>query len=178
MLDQTKLPGLAKFKIARLQARVGVSILGYLNEVLPIREAGDQTSIITTLAAFTCERDPWTTAEAYTKASSILAITIPCGPTEIDALSYLLKDIHERKIKPIFSTSKNPDITPAGRKNFYPTPQPRFYPNLFSRERETWKNQCVYVITVLSWVLSQYPVCCSGPLNDLAVKVGCFPFGV
>lgn len=170
LLDQEKLPGLAKFKEHRLQATVGVSILGYLDQILPIREARDSVPIVTTLATFTCERDPWTSPEAYTKASSILAIAVPCTPTEKEYLGDLLRSIHERTIKPIFSASKNPDITPAGRRNLYPVHQSRFNPSLFSTDSEPWKNQCVYVITVLSWVLSQYPVCCSSRAVVILIK--------
>jgi hypothetical protein len=158
-IDKTKLSCLDKFKTSQLEATTGISVLGYLNKIFPIRGARDSVFIIATLAAFTCEKDPWTTPEAYTKALTILAEIVPCITTEKDSLAALLRDIHEQEIKPIFSNSNNPALTSTGRKNFFPPSQPRFDRSLFDPESKPWKSESVYVITVLSWVLSQYPVC-------------------
>ena len=116
--------------------------------------------IITALAAFTVEKDPWTTKLAFEKASCILGAYESCiRSKDSSALATLLGDILKRRVKPLFSKTKNPAITPAGRKNVHPVPPPRFDSSLFDPESKPWRFTDVYSITVLTWIMNRYLVC-------------------
>ncbi|KAK2753145.1 hypothetical protein FQN54_007970 [Arachnomyces sp. PD_36] len=134
-----------KYKLPRAESTVGISILGHLDRILPIRETQDPPAIIAVLAAFTCQGDPWTTPEACTKACAILALTVPYAPTDKIFLADLLGNILAHTVTPAFSRNKN--LTP-GR---------RFESTLSGQEDKPWKKDRVYAVTVLHWVLSQYP---------------------
>ncbi|PGH03326.1 hypothetical protein AJ79_07404 [Helicocarpus griseus UAMH5409] len=150
---------LAKHKLARLKSSVGVSVIELLNLISPINELelDDAVDIVTALAALTCKKDPWTTERAYDKASTILEnYESFLRSSSKGELSTVLEVILTKKVKPLFSKTKTPAVTAAGRKNVHPVPQPRFDPSIFDPESKPWKFKDVYVVTVLSWVIGRY----------------------
>lgn len=149
---------ISKFSTARRKATSGIYIISYLVKIIDISEVDGAVRIITCLAAFTEDGDPWTTTQAFEKATVILkshesTITGRNGNI-FQTLEYILKDT----VKPLFSKTRNPAITAAGRKNLHPIPQPRFDPGLFDPETKPWKTRDIYVITLLSWIISKYSV--------------------
>ncbi|KAK2808034.1 hypothetical protein FQN50_005116 [Emmonsiellopsis sp. PD_5] len=151
---------LSKHKAARLKSTVGISVLQLLNSISPITQIDpdEVVDIITALAAYTCKTDPWTTEQAFNKATSIL------GDYELSlrssndggALATLLGEILKIKVKPLFARTKTPALTAAGRKNVHPLPQVRFDPSIFDPESKPWKFRDVYVVTVLGWIVGRY----------------------
>ncbi|PGH36008.1 hypothetical protein GX50_01178 [[Emmonsia] crescens] len=166
--EDVKRPTPATYKLARLKSSVGVSVLKLLNSISPINEleGDDAIEVITALAAFTCGKDPWTTERAFNEASTILQSYESFRSSKSrEGLSIVLEDILRKKMKPLFSKTKTPAVTAAGRKNVHPIPQPRFDPSIFDPESKPWKFKDVYMITVLSWVIGKY-----SPSDKLAVE--------
>ncbi|KGY15579.1 hypothetical protein PABG_11572 [Paracoccidioides brasiliensis Pb03] len=157
--DTAKLPTLARYKVARLRSTVGVSVLQLLHSISPINELeiDDSVDVITSLAAFTCRKDPWTTETAFNAASVILEGYESLLRSQNRAeLAAILEEVLRKKVKPLFSKTKTPAVTAAGRKNVHPIPQPRFDPSIFDPKSKPWKFKDLYVITVLSWVIGRY----------------------
>lgn len=142
-----------------MRLSLGVSVIRYLNAFLPIQEAENTVDIVTTLASFTSEKDPWTTKWAREQAVATLASYVSARRSEnVDALWTVLEEILKSKLKPLFAKTNHPAITPAGRKDFHPIPHPRFDSGMLDPETKPWKFQEVYSTTVLAWIVSQYLV--------------------
>ncbi|PGH23721.1 hypothetical protein AJ80_02149 [Polytolypa hystricis UAMH7299] len=154
--DDEKKALLSKFTVARLKSTVGTSVLHRLSSLLPITQLEESEGIIVASAAFTCENDPWTTQAAFESASSVLSTYKAFLHSKNGGLADLLTAILKDTVKPIFSRTKTPAITAAGRKNVLPVPQPKFDPSMFDAETKPWKTREVYVVTVLEWIIRQY----------------------
>ncbi|KAL1969758.1 hypothetical protein VTN77DRAFT_8311 [Rasamsonia byssochlamydoides] len=133
---------------------LSISCLRILNDILPILKAENAVDIITTLCSFTSEHDPWTTSSSREDASAALESCISSDDTV--AFWLVLEDVLKSRIRPIFAKTKNPAITPGGRKNFHPTPVPRFESGYMDPESKPWKFGDVYATTVVDWALSQF----------------------
>jgi hypothetical protein len=142
-----------------LKSTIGVSVLQHFDAIIPIREIEDAVDIVTALAAFTAETDPWTTKLAFEKASCILDAYESHLRSKNGALAILLENILKQNVKPLFSKARNPAITSAGRKNVHPVPLPRFDSSLFDDKSKPWKFKDAYSITVLTWIINRYLVC-------------------
>lgn len=160
MIADKKIPLTEKLTAKQSRFSLSISCLRLLNKIIPILEAEDIVDLITVLASFTSEHDPWTTSGTRNDALSVLDSCVQSG----NSSTYwpILEDILKSKVRPIFAKTGNPAITASGRKNFHPTPQPRFDPNLMDPETKPWKFRDVYVITALDWILSQYLVSVDG----------------
>jgi len=66
------------------------------------------------------------------------------------------------RIKPLFAKSKNPAVTPAGRKAITPLPVPIEH-GVDEVEIKPWKYGDCYIVTVFEWVLQQLDVCSPFP---------------
>ncbi|EDN09340.1 predicted protein [Histoplasma mississippiense (nom. inval.)] len=160
LVDDTKPSQPETYKLSRLRSSVGVSVLALLDSISPISnlESDDGIDVITSIAAFTCRLDPWTTEQAFDDASTILQNyeSFLRSNRREEELTAVLENILRKKVKPLFSKTKTPAVTAAGRKNVHPIPQPRFDPSIFDPESKPWKFRYVYIITVLSWVIERY----------------------
>ncbi|KAJ6108971.1 hypothetical protein N7512_008808 [Penicillium capsulatum] len=114
------------------------------------RSVGSSPEIITAMAIFTSEKEPWSTKDTAMNASAFLDVT--CQHQRGLVLERLLKE----QIRPLFSKSKNPAITSEGRKNLHPVPLPRFDGSILDDSIKPWKNTNVYATSLLRWIVSQY----------------------
>lgn len=146
-------------KAARLKGAVGVCVLKKLDGLVSISELDDPVDVIAALAAYTRPQDPWTTEDSCRIANTVLAAYVSTLRSQSGALERLLGAVLARFVKPAFSKTKNPAITPAGRKNLHPVPQPRFDATLFDKGSKPWKYRDIYISTVLFWIVDQYRVC-------------------
>lgn len=104
------------------------------------------------MATFMSGQDPWCTDDTGMTADMYFG----GGWTHLwDTIEMVLK----KKIRPLFTKQRNPNITNEGRKDFHPVPLPRFDGSALDDSAKPWKNTDIYATTVLSWIVSQYKVC-------------------
>lgn len=157
--EEKKKPLTENLKDVRFRLSLGVSVLSNLNTICPIEEASDVVDIVTILASFTSEKDPWTTEQSHRQALEVLDTYVSRGRSDdASSLWSILEDVLKLRVKPLFAKTKNPAITSTGRKNLHPTPAPRFDYSLLDPETKPWKYRDVYSTTVFAWVLSNYQV--------------------
>jgi len=144
---------------SRLKSNIAISVLSSLATLLPIEKAANKPDIIIALASFTSEDDPWTTNASATKAREALQSFSTRFRAE-GALSFwsIVEQVLKERIKPLFSKTRNPAITDAGRKNFHPVPLAHFDTSILDPESKPWKTQDPYATTVFEWIITQYHV--------------------
>jgi tRNA nucleotidyltransferase (CCA-adding enzyme) len=90
-----------------------------------------------------------------TRAISLLEAVPEDGAASIDVLTSLLTDI----LKPLFASTPNPNLTPAGRKNLVSasatTTTTRFDSPFVEAQRKPWK-QTFWCVDVLRYIVAQY----------------------
>ncbi|KAJ9365408.1 hypothetical protein C8Q69DRAFT_528700 [Paecilomyces variotii] len=157
-------------KDSRFRLSLGISVISSLSTILPIEEASNVVDIVTTLASFTSERDPWTTQQSCRQALEVLDTYVSRRRSDdASSLWSTFEDTLKTRIKPLFAKTKNPAITSTGRKNLHPMPATRFDYSSLDPETKPWKYRDVYCTTVFSWILSIYQ-----PSDTLRVE-GHFP---
>lgn len=146
---------------SRLRSKLAVSVLVLLNKLLPIHEAASASDIVVALASFTAESDPWTTTDTLAASTATLQAYSQATRSESDDAPFWSTNQHilKERIRPLFTKTRNPAITSAGRKNVYPVPLARFDGSILDQEARPWKTNDVYATTVLSWIIAQYHVC-------------------
>ncbi|KAL4939303.1 hypothetical protein BDV06DRAFT_214427 [Aspergillus oleicola] len=139
---------------SRQRSTLALLSIEALNSVLAIHEAESAENVIMVVASFTSKADPWTTDEAYRSSNTLLKDFAENSESSFywAAIETTLKT----RIRPIFAKSKNTAITESGRKNFHPVPLPRFDLSVLDPETKPWKARDAYIITVFSWIISQY----------------------
>lgn len=149
----------------RFRSTLAVFVLACLAALLPIQKVANAPEVILALASFASENDPWTTKDSFAKPTTLLASYVIEARSE-DSRSFwsVVEYILKERIKPLFTKTRNPAITAAGRKNFHPIPLPRFDASVLDPETKPWKIRYVYATTVFSWVVSQYLVCLVIPI--------------
>lgn len=153
----------------RLKSSLAVSVLSLLSTILPIWKASSASDIITTLASFTSIEDPWTVQESFAISADILErFVTETSSDRNNSFWPLIEEILKQRVKPLFAKTKNPAITPGGRKNFHPIPLPRFDASTLDPETRPWKNHDVYTTSVFAWIVSLYTV---GLLHRLASPI-------
>lgn len=146
-------------KDSRFRSSLGISVISSLSTILSIEEASNVVDIVTTLASFTSERDPWTTQQSCRQALEVLDSYVSRRRSDDpSSLWSTLEDTLKSRIKPLFAKTKNPAITSTGRKNLHPMPATRFDYSSLDPETKPWKYRDVYCTTVFSWILSIYQV--------------------
>ncbi|KAJ5611084.1 hypothetical protein N7510_007803 [Penicillium lagena] len=136
-----------------------IAVLALLNKTLPIHKTKDPSDPILALASFTSTEDPWTTADSFANATAVLQLySQATGSDHEAALRSTLQRILKEKIRPLFTRTRNPAITGAGRKNFHPVPLARFDASILDDETRPWKGSDLYASAVLTWIMAQYPV--------------------
>lgn len=147
--------------LSKLQSHHAVLLIESLNQLLPIAKARDSARILIALASLFSEKDPWTTPDCSRRASTVLDEFVTEERAQRDEQSSLWSSIEvilKDFIKPLFAKTKNPAITPGGRKNFHRIPLARFDGSLYEPETKPWKSSHPYASTVLAWVIAQYQV--------------------
>ncbi|RJE18606.1 hypothetical protein PHISCL_09051, partial [Aspergillus sclerotialis] len=141
----------------RLKSSLAVSVISLLSTTFPIWKASNASDIITTLASFTVIEDPWTVQESFAISAEVLQKFITETSSDKNILFWpLIEEVLKQRVKPLFAKTKNPAITPGGRKNFHPIPLPRFDASTLDPETRPWKNNDVYTTSVFAWIVSLY----------------------
>ena len=126
----------------------GLVVLSHLRRLIPPLQDSSGTVVLTCLAAFSDEKDPWNSSSAQQEASSLIG-----DYTRSAHMSVVLTSILQERIKPLFSRTGNPAITPQGRKAINPRPSNIAMHTDIDAEVKPWKFRDVYIVTVFRWVL-------------------------
>ncbi|PWY87066.1 ATP :tRNA-specific tRNA nucleotidyltransferase [Aspergillus sclerotioniger CBS 115572] len=141
----------------KLRSSLSISLISALDSLLPVYKAADVPDIILALASFTSEADPWTTEESRATSTELLERFNKATRSTPDASFWsILEVILKERIRPLFTKTRNPAITAAGRKDFHPIPLPRFDMSVLDPESKPWRAHDIYSVTVLSWIVVQY----------------------
>jgi tRNA nucleotidyltransferase (CCA-adding enzyme) len=92
-------------------------------------------------------------SDSLTRAISLLEPVLKEGTESVDVLSSLLTEV----LKPLFASTSNPNLTPAGRKNLVSAPPNtgRFNTPFLETERKQWK-QASWSVDVLRYIVVQF----------------------
>ena len=135
----------------------GLVLLSHLRRLVTPLQDGSDTAVLTCLAAFSDEKDPWNSSSAQQQASDLVK-----DYTRSDHLPAMLTSILQDRIKPLFSRTGNPTITPQGRKAINPRPSNITMHTDIDAEVKPWKFRDVYIVTVFRWVLQYLDVGMNG----------------
>ncbi|GKZ19430.1 hypothetical protein AbraIFM66951_011040 [Aspergillus brasiliensis] len=151
----------------KLRSSLSISVIAALDSLFPVHKAADVEDIILALASFTSEADPWTTDDSRTASTAILEKFRTTTPSTPDASFWpVLENILKDRIRPLFTRTRNPAITAAGRKDMHPIPLPRFDTSILDPESKPWRSSDVYAVTVFSWIIAQYQATDIGRLES------------
>ena len=105
------------------------------------------------LARLKISKDEQETSPLLTRVISLLESVPKESTASGDVLLSLLTDV----LKPLFASTPNPNLTPAGRKNLVSAPPTtgRFNAPLLETERKPWK-QASWSIDLLKYIVYQY----------------------
>ena len=126
----------------------GLVLLSHSRRLVPPLQDNPDAAVLTSLAAFSDEKDPWNSSSAQQQASDLIKDYTRSGD-----LSAILTSILQERIKPLFSRTENPAITPQGRKAINPRPSNIATHSDIDAEVKSWKFRDVYIVTVFRWVL-------------------------
>ncbi|EFR04772.1 hypothetical protein MGYG_07779 [Nannizzia gypsea CBS 118893] len=146
---------ISKYREDRLKATVGLRVLLHILPIVLADGTKHAEDILPSLAMFNSSSDPWTTDEAARMTTKLLQ-EYELKLREEDLFGTIIEDILRKKVKPAFSKTKTPAITPAGRKDIHPIPQPSFDPTLFDTGTKPWKFKEGYIVSILSWIVTRY----------------------
>ena len=131
----------------------GILLLSRLQDFKPLSEDESVVVILTCLASFTDDNDPWTCPRAQELAHSLSEDYAASRD-----LSAILTVILQERIKPLFVKTKNSAITQQARKAIDPLPSAAAAHSDLDGENKPWKYRNTYVVTVFQWVLSHLDV--------------------
>ncbi|MCJ1461368.1 hypothetical protein MMC28_011750 [Mycoblastus sanguinarius] len=133
---------------ARVMNLKGLSLMSHLQKLTPLSKDESNVKVLTCLAAFTDENDPWTCPGAQKKASVLIKDYLNSSNQPI-----LFSRLLQERVRPLFARSKNPAITPQGRKAINPLPSTAIANSDLDDAVKPWKYRDVYIVTVFQWVL-------------------------
>ena len=136
---------------------VGIRLLSHLRRIGDAHGNEATLELITCLSSFTRAEDPWTTQASQAEASGLLVYCIRTFASKTEGSQPLLANLLREVVKPAFATSKNPAITPAGRKAISTLP-PKMEASIDETKLKPWKYDQVYIVTVFDWVLKYLDV--------------------
>lgn len=146
---------LSKDEIARLH-EMGVRGLGLLTRLqksFPLLREESAVDLFTCLASYSDASDPWTSLETRKNCQVVLDDYV-----DSNGRPNLITDLLKERVKPLFARSKNPAITPQGRRAIDPHPSNDTSHSDLNSELKPWKYRDVYIVTVFQWVLGQLNV--------------------
>ena len=127
-------------------------------------------SAITSLASHADPLSPWIRpgSDSCTIAADLLKpfskSIIDSSPKGVDGEEFLLQEVLQKVVQPVFKASKPDSITPAGRKAVNPLPGRVEGIEDAARNRE-WKGSKGWVMAVLRWVIGHLNVYLNDVLN-------------
>ena len=127
--------------------------MSHLQKLTPLSKDESNVKVLTCLAAFTDENDPWTCPGAQKKASVLIKDYLNSSNQPI-----LFSRLLQERVRPLFARSKNPAITPQGRKAINPLPSTAIANSDLDDAVKPWKYRDVYIVTVFQWVLDHLDV--------------------
>lgn len=136
-------------------AVAGLRLLSHLQHLVPSLHEGPSPDLdlVTCLASFTDDRDPWTRPEAEEAAKSLLDRHLERLTTgDPNTLTPLLTNLLQTRVKPRFAKSKANTVTEQGRKAAYPLSNAVDISEA-ETEIKPWKFGVVYLMTVFRWIL-------------------------
>ncbi len=136
---------------------MAIRILVRLNSVSPTLGHANSQALIVSLAAFTDERDPWVTVEAFQMATHLLDEYVEDMTQRSGNCGSIIRAILKDNVRPLFVRSKNPAITSQGRKSIRPA-RVGYDSSTLDRETKPWKFRHVYIVSVFRWVLQRLDV--------------------
>ena len=138
---------------------VGLRLLSHLHDLVFTLREQPTLDLVMCLASFADERDPWTTPEAYSYAQDLLQkLMEPHGiEGSLEQTQDLLAALLEKRVKPLFTKTKNPVITQQGRKAHHPLPVSTDFSEM-EVETKPWKFRVAYITTVFGWILGELNV--------------------
>lgn len=131
----------------------GLNILSHLHQNFPVTNDESTVHLLTCLASYTDLSDRWTSLEARNLSQALLE-----DYEKSERLPAILTDLLKERVKPLFAKSKNPAITPQGRKAIDPLPNNDFAHSDLDAVAKPWKYRDVYIITVFQWIVGQVDV--------------------
>ncbi|KAK2877214.1 hypothetical protein FQN49_001338 [Arthroderma sp. PD_2] len=147
---------ISKYREQRSKSTVGLRLISHLESIISFEEIETLGDILPVLSIFSSPKDPWTTDEGAQTANALLEKCESNVRHKQDYFSAVIENILRRRVKPAFSKTKTPAITPAGRKNVHPVPQPSFDPTLFDPGSKPWKFKEGYIVSILRWIIHRY----------------------
>ena len=132
---------------------LGILLLSRLQNFKPLSEDESVVNILTCLASFTDDNDPWTCPRARELAYSLSEDYAASGN-----ISTIVAGLLQDRIKPLFVKSKNSAITQQARKAIDPQSSAAAAHSDLDGENKPWKYRDTYVVTVFQWVLSHLDV--------------------
>lgn len=135
----------------------GLEVLSHLRKLIPPLQDNPDVAVLTCLAAFSDENSPWNSSSAQQQASNLIK-----DYTRLDRLPAMLTTILQERIKPLFSRTANPAITPQGRKAINPQPSNIAMHSDIDAAVKPWKYRDAYIVTVFQWVLQSLDVSVNG----------------
>ena len=139
-------------------AAAGLRLLSHLHGLTPSIVSESSVEMFLCLAAFTDERDQWTSPEAFEEAKTMLENYVDLSKDGTVKAQALITRTLLTEIKPLFAKTKNPAITQQGRKAIRPIPGAPKGTDL-ENESKPWKFHDIHIITVFRWLLMNLDVC-------------------
>ncbi len=135
----------------------GLNLLSHLEIISPSSEEEPTLSLISCAASFADSREAWSCLEASVLANSLLRNALKSSGAERKKIQAWITVLLQEHIKPQFSKSKNPAITPQGRKAINPAPT-SYMIGAPEGEVKPWKFDHVYIVAVFRWILENIDV--------------------
>ena len=136
----------------------GLHLLSRLQRITSNQDGDQLLRLIVCLAAFTDQRDPWSSPAASEQAvlnlDRILEVGERDGQPNIQAT---LTDLLQLHVKPVFVKFKTPTITKQGRRAIDPALR-TVVPHESEEETQPWKFSKAYTVSIYGWVLGQLDV--------------------
>jgi len=141
-------------------AVAGMRLLSHLQHLVPgfQEQSSPDLDLVICLASFTDDRDTWTRPEALEAATTLLDDYLVRFTTDDpNALTKLLTNLLQTRLRPRFAKSKTNAITEQGRKAAFPLPNAAETSG-GETEVKPWKYTEVYIVTVFRWILRHLTV--------------------
>lgn len=138
----------------RRSSSIVLESMELLNEQFMTSEAETEPAVLLSLIAYTNPDDPWNSDVTQRCANQILGR----HQEQLLAPAFIIDHVLRGYIKPLFSSSKPPTVTPQGRKVISTASVSTYAQNDLDRSRKPWKFQHVSAVTVLGWAIKEMNV--------------------
>ena len=143
---------IAKYRALGLRS---LQVIFLLEDMYPFSkdEQALVVSMLTYLASYSDASAPWTCSKAQSQAQLLSSLYV-----DSQSLPRLISELLKQRVKPLFTKSKNPAITPQIRKAIHPLPSDETAQSDLDIENKPWKHEHIYVISLLQWIYENLDV--------------------